>query len=273
MVAMTLHRQVKKDEGGFTLIELAVVILIIAMIGAVVVPQFLPLIAFSQLEGTARRLGNYGRGAIAQATMLRQDITVRIDLSEQEFYAVRWRVPGDETEGEPQEDYLEKLRDFRIGSDMSSGEISDMLARGELGNVLGGFDAELADMQMDDRFARWHRSITLARADNITHDEGMLADIGNFSDKFAFNLRDDEEEPVEEEIFDTVLQRSHPLGQARIERVIVDGDAHTSGVVEIELTPLGLVNDVWMHVTDGSEYYTVHWDPVTGNVNVMEGRI
>lgn len=269
---MAKRLQSGNNARGFTLIELAVVVLIIGLIGAVVFPQFLPLLAFSQLEGTARRLGNFGRGAIAQATLLRQDVTVRIDLDNQEFYAVRWYLPSDEeTEGEPEEDYFEKFRDFRLGSEFSPSELSDMLASGDLEQMMGDFDAEMADMQLNDRFARWHRSITLSRAENVEHDEGMLSDVGNFSEKFSFSL-EEEEEPIEEEIYDPALERSSPLGEVYIEQVVIDGESVSGGVAEVELSALGLLNDVWLYVTDGAEYYTIHWDPVLGISNVMRGK-
>jgi len=266
---------------GFTLLELCVVVFLIGLIGAIAFPRLLPVIAFSKLEGGARHLANYGRSAIAHVTLRREPITVRFDLDAQEYYAVHWIHP-EEGEGEGEvEDQLEKLAQMRVSSDYSAKDLSSMLAGerledGSYGELPEDFDQEQADAQMNDRFARFARRATEARAENVIHDEGIVSEIGPLFEK-EFEL--DADEPIEEELFDPILQRvrlkdgDEEDPDVWLEAVVIDGTANTGGVVEVELSPLGLTQKIGFYVTNADRhYYTVVWDPVTGGVDVLEGK-
>ena len=67
-------------RGGFTLIELAVVIVIVAAVAAVAFPRLIPILAYSELEGSARHAAQFGRAALGEAAMLSKELTIRIDL-------------------------------------------------------------------------------------------------------------------------------------------------------------------------------------------------
>ena len=69
-----------RNRHGFTLIELMVVMVIVAMIAAVSMPYFFPVLIYSTHEGAARHLANYGRSAIAHTTLDKETISVIIDL-------------------------------------------------------------------------------------------------------------------------------------------------------------------------------------------------
>jgi prepilin-type N-terminal cleavage/methylation domain-containing protein len=138
--------------SGFTLIELMVVILLISLISAVSFPKLLPLIYFTELEGSARHLTHYGRNAIAQATFMRDPHTVKFDLTNQEYFTVHWVDPDAEAEMEEEEtDQLALLRDYGSTEGFSSLETEGSES---LGN---DFDQESADKQFNDRFAKFAR--------------------------------------------------------------------------------------------------------------------
>lgn len=263
---------------GFTLLELGIVVFLIMIISAVAVPQLLPAIAFSQLEGQARHLGNYGRSAIAEATMLREDLTIYFDLDQQEYYAVRLEYP-ESTEGESDGEVPDQmaLLNEMAGKDMTPDAMSQMLSESRMGGGMldglpDGFDDEAANKQMNDKFNKFARKALEARAKNVKQEAGFLDEIGPlFDEEDEFSLDDTEPEAVE--LADSVLGRTRLGDNVRIESVIAEGVTYTKGVVELPLTALGLSEPAWFYlVNDDGEYYTVMWDPVTGGANVYEGR-
>lgn len=259
-----------ESRAGFTLLELAVVILLIGIISAIVFPQIFPVIVYSRLEGSARHLANFGRGAMAHATLLREPITVRLDLDKQEYYAFRLVIPKSDKEEEEEPDQLALLSDFKHGGGLSSEEVSAMMRGESLSGApaknRGEFDPELANKQMSDKFDLFARRATQERAKNVKH-EGFLDEIGPlFEKEFAL----DELEPVEEELMDPVLRRTTLDEDVRIEAVVVGGARYTKGVVEIELTPLGVLEDVGFHVVNAdTDYFTVTWNAVSARANLL----
>lgn len=275
------HRRAgRAEQAGFTLLELALVVFLIGVVAAMAVPQLMPVIAFSELEGTARHLAGYGRGAMAHSALLRERIVVRVDLKEQEIYAVHWIIPESEEElkaKEQEPDQLAKLallreKGIRSAADLDKsllqgGEMKSLLSDGE-----GAFDEELAGYQMDDKFNAFARQALEARAKNIKHDESFLEDVGNlFGEEEVFDL--DEVEPVEEELGDPILRRTRFPESVTITDVLVDGVPVKRGEAEIEFTVLGLAQKAVFYVeNEDGDAFTVLWDPVSGRTNVFAGR-
>lgn len=269
-------RSCMRRAGGFTLIELSVVIFLIALISAIAFPQLAPVIMFTELEGEARHLSNYGRAAIAESTLFREDITVRFDLDNQEYYCIRIVYPEPESEeGEPEEDQMALFSQLR-GSGLSSADISGALAGARMqGDTLGlpdGFDDEAANRQLSDKFDRFARRVLEERAKNVKQEESLLDEIGPLfdpEDEFSLDLA----EPEEQELMDPALQRVLLSPTVRLESVIIDGAAQSRGVAEVKLSPLGLSSEVGFYlVNDDEDYFTVIWDPLTGGTNILDGK-
>ncbi|HPO13333.1 MAG TPA: prepilin-type N-terminal cleavage/methylation domain-containing protein [Candidatus Hydrogenedentes bacterium] len=265
-----------RRAGGFTLIELSVVIFLIALISAIAFPQLAPVIMFTELEGEARHLSNYGRAAIAESTLFRADITVRFDLDNQEYYCIRVVYPEPESdEGEPAEDQMALLSQLR-GSGMSTADLGGILSSARMqGDTLGlpdGFDDEAANRQLSDKFDRFARRVLEERAKNVKQEESLLDEIGPLfdpEDKFSLDLA----EPEEQELVDPALQRVLLSPTVRLESVIIDGVAQSRGVAEVKLSPLGLSSEVGFYlVNEDEEYFTVIWDPLTGGTNILDGK-
>jgi len=83
----------------------------------------------------------------------------------------------------------------------------------------------------------------------------------------------DIEEEEEEEIVLPLLNRTKMPEEVQIESVVVGGTDYTKGVVEVDLSPLGLLEPVVFFVKDlDEEYFTVEWDPITGLTYLYEGK-
>ena len=250
----------KTDRGfsieGFTLVEMMVVITLIGVIAAVTMPQLIPIMAFGRLEGSVRHLSGFGLSAMARSCLMREVITVKFDLKKQEYWAVR----------------INTVSSSIFDEDEDDGGMDD----DEFLNLLGS--AEEPDEQdvaagaglVRDRFEQFVRIQMMARAQQVDHS-GILDEIGPLFEGEEFTLDDTEEE--EEEIFDPLLERTQLPEGVEIELVRIGSSNNSSGLVEVELSPLGLYEPVVFHVkNEDGDYLTVSWDPITGSTHIEEGK-
>lgn len=269
----TQERERARNRHGFTLIELMVVMVIIAMIAAISVPYFLPAIIYSTHEGAARHLANYGRSAIAHATLDKDTITVMIDLDNQEYWCERWPDPKPE---ELEEEGLFDREDGLPEDDMElyrRAREELQLPEDERGSQEGEELLNEQTSRMAEQFNMRSRQALTARAERVVHDQrGILQDMGDLFEE-DFELDEHGEEIVPEEITDPLLGRTRVPQGVYIEYVQLGDVQHIEGIVEIELTPLGLGSDVeFSLVNEEGDIFVVKWDPVSGTATLTEGR-
>ncbi|HUW60587.1 MAG TPA: type II secretion system protein [Candidatus Bathyarchaeia archaeon] len=263
--------------GGFTLLEMVVVTALIGIVMAVALPQLMPAIVLSRGEGAARHLAGFGRTAMTQASLMRENITVKFNLDEQTYWAERLVREDEEEFFKDQEEGKEGGKDQKSGKD-KTGFMDLMgssgLRQSQFGSTMGNSDdpaaaeAEAARM-MRDRFERYIRMQTEARARKL--DKGSLfEDMGPLFEK-KFDLEDTES--YVEEIKEPLLMRTALPRGVEIELVRVGSTDYGSGDVEIELSSLGLFEPILFHVkSEDEDYFTVVWDPLTGTVRFERGK-
>ncbi len=266
-------------ECGFTLLELCVVMVIISIVVAVAAPQFIGLISFGELDGEGRWLANFGTATVSEAALFKAPITVRFDLDRQEYYAIRLIYPEPDTDadGKPKAaDQMSMIQQTKRDKKMSSSDMSDMLSskKGMNSSIKGGlpsgFDPDLADQQMNDKFGRFARLSLETRAKNVKQKEGILDEIGPLFEK-KFTLSNDE--PKEEEQGGVLGKHRLPQG-VRIVSILRDGEVLHKGVVEVEVSPLGLTSMAAFHIVNGdNEYMTIYWDPLNGRGLCRQGKL
>jgi prepilin-type N-terminal cleavage/methylation domain-containing protein len=251
-------RTLRPDRTGYTLVELVLVVFIISMVLAIALPRLLPLIAFSQLEASARHVAGFGRAAIAECAMSGDRFTVRIDLDNQQYWAVRW---------------LSEDADLFSDSDEEETDQEQMDQEALMQHIaeLSTDDMDVVSRQIQERFDRFVQASIQARARNVDQ-EGILSGVAD--DMFTeFRLDADDEEDKSEEVKSALLTRTILPEGVRIETVQIGNAGKTSGVAEVEVTPMGLNEFVYFYLkNENDEYYTVVWDAVTGDSRLYEGK-
>lgn len=268
-----MGRGAARVRGGFTLLELCLVVLIAGLIAAITIPQMLPLIAYGELEGAARHVAGYGRSVMASSALGHERLTVRFDLKNQEYWTVRWPDPLEESEKEkkkededPQRAEVRRIAEgiLRNPGDQELRE----KANSQLAAVTEDQDMAVGEV-LQERFERYARMSINARARNVKH-EGILSEIGPLFDK-EFSL-DDEEDQGEEVKEDLLARTSLPDGVV-IESIHMGNTVSTSGIAEVEVSPSGLFETVTFYVrNEDKEYMTVIWDPITGRSHLFNGK-
>lgn len=269
-------RDARGGAGGFTLIEMVVVVAVIGAMTAIVLPELMPIIMFSRLEGAARHLAAYGRGAMAYACMLREPITISFDLDNQEYWAVRYVEAEDESlfddETESKDTGLfsqRKMFESTGRGDKETDRSASDLASNRQSKDGSGDEGDFRDTDlMRARFDRFVRTQIEARSKQVKHG-GILDEIGPLFEK-KFKLSD-EEEGQWEELTDPVLERVEAPEDVVIETVRIGSVSHTKGLVDVKLTAVGLEEPVTIYVRSGGDYYTVTWNPITGGSEVESG--
>lgn len=263
--------KMRRAREGLTLIELMVVVALIAMIAGLAIPKLLPTIIFTSHEGAARRLAGYGRAAIAHAAFTHRDITVKVDLDNQEYWAEQWPEPEPEGDAEVEDAEEENASPIEL-LERAQAEL-DEPRRAE---VFRDEDEETAvDKQaqaMDEAFANAAQQELVTLAKRVVHDSRALPRdllLPEEEDAKSRRRRDDiEPEPVS----DPTLSRTRLNDNVLIESVIVGEKTITKGIVEIPVTPLGLESEVTFYLlNEDGDYFTVVWDPIQSDARLYRG--
>lgn len=73
-------------ERGYTLIELAVVILVLGIVLMVAAPRLTPFLMETRLEASARQLASFCRYTNAQAVLTKTHLVLNIDIDTREYW-------------------------------------------------------------------------------------------------------------------------------------------------------------------------------------------
>lgn len=105
-----------RRRRGFTLLELLVVIVLVAMMAAVAVPRLGGVLPGQRLQGAGRRLASDMQYLYAYAVTQREYVRMAIDLNQGEYWAETFEPAApDEEEDEPQRTIAFNLRtDFTL---------------------------------------------------------------------------------------------------------------------------------------------------------------
>jgi hypothetical protein len=246
------------------------------MISAIALPQLMPAIVISRFEGAARHFAGYGRSAISRAILLGEPLTVNIDLDKQEYWTVRLKMEGDQLFKD------EKLtKEFSFDDQQPTGKSTKNTKSAKNAKNQNSFmdkltpaniEGEPPDPSMDPRhqqFERFIRAQLEARANRLER-EGILGEIGPLFDK-QFSLENEKDQY--EELKEPLMERTKLPVESRLESVRVGSTTHTSGLVEIELSSMGLTEPVVAYFkSEDGDYFTVLWDPIMCGAQIERGQ-
>lgn len=241
----------RRRAGGFTLVELVVVVLVVLVFLGIVAPALAPMFIFADLETSSRNLAAFGARAMDQCILARDRYTVKVDLANQEYWALRWPKVTDDEEGE--------------GRLTGGSSVLDGANKKSLRELLAGMD-DASDLSSEDLeseaqalFAEmeWHhRTVLESRARRVLEHEPGAAESRLFDTRFSL----DRDETDLEEVRLPLLQRTSLPQGVRIQRVVVGEKTYSSGVVDIDITPVGMALPVSFEMrNDDGDVFTVKW--------------
>ncbi|MCC6154360.1 MAG: prepilin-type N-terminal cleavage/methylation domain-containing protein [Candidatus Hydrogenedentes bacterium] len=268
-----------RDDQGYTLIELMFVVFILALLMSISMPKLMPAMLSSQLEGAARHIANYGRSAVAYSATNHEPIAVRFDLVNREYYCLKWSedqyglASGMESAGlsgiEGKNNAGLTLPEDKQANGLNTGTNSDLSIRDLIATgTAEDLEANREEVQYElDR--SFERSM-IAQARSVPQQS--LLDTDDMLEK-EFSLSTEEERDQREEVQDVLLEHGYLPDEIVIESVMISGELFSEGVVDIEITPIGLSEQV-AFILKGpkDEYFTVEWDPITGGAHMVRGK-
>lgn len=268
-------------SGGFTLLELALVVMLVGVLAAITMPQFLPVIAYSELEGAARHLASYGRAAMAECALSHENLTIHVKLDSkedapQEYWCVKWPDLMEQfglSKDEDDEDQKKKEEALKIFDEVMQNPNDPLLQEEAMKKLekLGQNQDEIMALAVQERFDRMMRMALMAQSRNVKHDS-IMDEFGPLFDK-EFSLDDDKEKKEEEIKSELLLRTRVPNPGVEIESMVVGTKTHTRGDVEIDVSPMGMSDPVRFFLTNSDgDYITVVWDPISGNASVLDGK-
>lgn len=263
----------RHNRNGFTLIELMVVILLMSMIVSIAAPRLLPLLTLTEHENEASRLAGYGRAAMAHTALTHSSIRVRIDLDNQEYWAetlpdlvASHGMTGGYGSGNDDDDWIPE---DKIGLAQASSQIlqgdeveQEYNTEEEQNKVLDKQRSE-----MENRFRSMSDNSLFARALRVHHDD---YDYVNDESIFARDREEGDDEAIPQPVTDPLLAAHTVIDSVWIDSITIAGEEFATGIVDIELTPLGLDTEVMLSLfNEDGDLMTVYWDPMTGNAWYM----
>lgn len=240
-------------RSGYTLIELILVAFLIALILSVALPRLMPAVLFGELRGAANHLTGYGRALFAQAALEGETYTFTIDLREGEYWTTRWLVEEQNAETpleDPAADPYTAAYPYEPAA--SSEEALEADAR-----------------EMEEQFRRFMELSLQAQARNVPR-EGLLDETEPLFEE-EFDLEWDDQESLQEVRADLLARTKLPRG-VTVEAVYLGGVPQGGERVDVDVTPLGLAQEVVFVVARDDDAFTVTWDAVTGSARLTQGR-